>query len=191
MKNFDDLNITSVNHFNCHPYAERFQETSLDRWVFATAHNNPATMLNLDEFLEQVKQEEIKGRSKLDEPLVRVDFSASDIALATSPNSAYQFDPSNVRFNEEELKPQPIQPKSRKQFVPDTLKDGRYWARRAKNNVAAKRSREARRLKENQIFLRANYLEKENAALKETIEKLIHEHNRLQEMLGQTPQQMK
>ena len=40
--------------------------------------------------------------------------------------------------------------KSRKQTVPDCLKDDKYWARRAKNNVAAKKSREQRRLKENQ-----------------------------------------
>ena len=111
------------------------------------------------------------------------DHSASDLALATSPNSVYQFDPSNVRFNEEELKPQPIMTKSRKTFVPDTMKDGRYWARRAKNNVAAKRSREARRLKENQIFLRANYLEKENSVLKESIDRLSEENERLRDQL--------
>lgn len=185
MKNFNELTVTTPNQLNHHPYVDRLQESSLDRWVLNAANNNPTSMLNLDEFLEQVEKQDLKVKSKLDEPLVRVDFSATDIALATSPNSMYNFDPSNVRFNEEELKPQPIQPKSRKQFVPDTLKDGRYWARRAKNNVAAKRSREARRLKENQIFLRANYLEKENSALKETIDKLTLENSRLKEMLGQ------
>ena len=50
-------------------------------------------------------------------------------------------------------------------FVPDGLKDDRYWNRRSKNNVAAKRSRDARRLKENQIALRAAFLEKENEKL--------------------------
>lgn len=49
----------------------------------------------------------------------------------------------------------------RRQFVPDDLKDDKYWARRRKNNMAAKRSRDARRMKENQIALRAGYLEKE------------------------------
>lgn len=47
------------------------------------------------------------------------------------------------------------------QFVPDGLKDEKYWARRRKNNMAAKRSRDARRMKENQIALRAGFLEKE------------------------------
>lgn len=41
------------------------------------------------------------------------------------------------------------------------MKDEKYWARRRKNNMAAKRSRDARRLKENQIAMRANFLEKE------------------------------
>ena len=47
------------------------------------------------------------------------------------------------------------------QAVPDDAKDQKYWTRRERNNFAAKRSREARRLKENQIVLRANFLEKE------------------------------
>lgn len=51
------------------------------------------------------------------------------------------------------------------QFVPEESKDEKYWRRRNKNNIAAKRSREARRAKENQIIMRAGYLEKENARL--------------------------
>ena len=50
--------------------------------------------------------------------------------------------------------------------TPEAKKDGCYWAKRSKNNFAAKRSREARRLKENQIALRASYLEKQNIQLK-------------------------
>lgn len=41
------------------------------------------------------------------------------------------------------------------------MKDDKYWARRRKNNMAAKRSRDARRVKENQIAMRAAFLEKE------------------------------
>ena len=51
-------------------------------------------------------------------------------------------------------------------FVPEAGKDGKYWDKREKNNVAARRSREARRLKENQIALRTAYLEKENTGLR-------------------------
>lgn len=76
-------------------------------------------------------------------------------------SSCRDFDPRTRVFSDEDLKPQPLIKKSRKQFVPDDLKDDKYWARRRKNNLAAKRSRDARRMKENQIALRAGYLEKE------------------------------
>lgn len=76
-------------------------------------------------------------------------------------SSGRDFDPRTRAFSDEELKPQPMIKKSRKQFVPDELKDDKYWARRRKNNIAAKRSRDARRQKENQIAMRARYLEKE------------------------------
>ena len=45
-----------------------------------------------------------------------------------------------------------------KMFVSETAKDDKYWEKRSKNNVAARRSREARRLKENQIALRFLFL---------------------------------
>lgn len=102
---------------------------------------------------------------------VAIDFSISpnDLALATVPGQ--DFDPRTRSFTEDELKPQPMIKKSRKQFVPSELKDDKYWARRRKNNLAAKRSRDARRLKENQIAMRANFLEKENNALSAELQK--------------------
>lgn len=81
-------------------------------------------------------------------------------------SSSRDFDPRTRAFSDEELKPQPMIKKSRKQFVPDEMKDDKYWARRRKNNMAAKRSRDARRMKENQIALRAGYLEKEVIIIK-------------------------
>ncbi|KAF8785706.1 hepatic leukemia factor-like [Argiope bruennichi] len=109
-------------------------------------------------------------------------FSPSDLALATPPGHKH-YDPASTVFPEEELKPQPIIKKSRKNFVPDNLKDDKYWARRHKNNIAAKRSREARRLKENQIVLRASYLEKENNSLKEDVIRLQAENDMLKEKI--------
>lgn len=55
----------------------------------------------------------------------------------------------------------PVYPFLSFQYVPDDMKDDKYWARRRKNNMAAKRSRDARRVKENQIAMRAAFLEKE------------------------------
>lgn len=110
-------------------------------------------------------------------------FSPSDLALATPPGHKH-YDPASTVFPDEELKPQPIIKKSRKNFVPDNLKDDKYWARRHKNNIAAKRSREARRLKENQIVLRASYLEKENNSLKEDVIRLQAENEMLKEKIS-------
>uniref|UniRef100_H3C8N3 HLF transcription factor, PAR bZIP family member a n=1 Tax=Tetraodon nigroviridis TaxID=99883 RepID=H3C8N3_TETNG len=86
----------------------------------------------------------------------------ADLALSSVPGQE-MFDPRKRKFSAEELKPQPMIKKARKVFIPEDMKDERYWARRRKNNVAAKRSRDARRLKENQIAIRASFLEKENA----------------------------
>jgi predicted RNA-binding protein with EMAP domain len=49
--------------------------------------------------------------------------------------------------------------------------------------MAAKRSREARRSRENQISLRASYLEKDNAALKEELLNVKEELQSLRETL--------
>ncbi|XP_015916051.1 thyrotroph embryonic factor [Parasteatoda tepidariorum] len=113
---------------------------------------------------------------------VEVKFSPSDLALATPPGHKH-YDPTSAVFPEDDLKPQPIVKKSRKNFVPDNLKDEKYWARRHKNNIAAKRSREARRVKENQIVLRASYLEKENTSLKEDVMRLKAENDMLKNKL--------
>ena len=64
-------------------------------------------------------------------------------------------------------------------FVPEASKDEKYWIKRTKNNIAAKRSRESRRIKENRILLRAAYLEKENCALKREIKKMKEEMNEI------------
>ena len=81
----------------------------------------------------------------------------------------------------EELRPQPIIKKRKKNSVPEDLKDDKYWEKRNKNKEATRRSREARRLKENQIVLRAAYLEKENRVLKQV--NIIQRFNVLQEQL--------
>ncbi|XP_037035227.1 hepatic leukemia factor isoform X17 [Bradysia coprophila] len=103
-------------------------------------------------------------------------------------SSGRDFDPRTRAFSDEELKPQPMIKKSRKQFVPDELKDDKYWARRRKNNIAAKRSRDARRQKENQIAMRARYLEKEvllqNSSLHQELEQLKQENMELRARLS-------
>ena len=58
-------------------------------------------------------------------------------------------------------------------------KDDKYWEKRGKNNVAARRSREARRLKENQIALRTAYLEKQNYGLKAALQDVNMKNEKL------------
>jgi hypothetical protein len=51
---------------------------------------------------------------------------------------------------------------SRLEFGTISSRDGKYWERRRKNNVAAKKSRDARRVRENQLRLKVLCLENAN-----------------------------
>ena len=105
--------------------------------------------------------------------------TAAHMAMSTVPG--VDFDPAHHQFSPEELKPQPIIRKRGKKFVPSEQKDEKYWHRRLKNNVAARRSREARRLKENQIAMRAAFLERENQFLKAKLEDVALDNRSLAE----------
>ncbi|KAG2457388.1 hepatic leukemia factor-like [Polypterus senegalus] len=114
--------------------------------------------------------------------MVNFDPDPADLALSSVPGQE-AFDPRRHRFSDEELKPQPMIKKARKMLVPDEQKDEKYWSRRYKNNEAAKRSRDARRLKENQISVRAAFLEKENAALRQEVAEMRKELGRCRNVL--------
>ena len=62
-------------------------------------------------------------------------------------------------------------------------KDEAYKERRRKNNEAAKRSRDARRAKEDDIALRAAILERENLQLRVEVSQLKQETNKLRCLL--------
>ena len=68
-------------------------------------------------------------------------------------------------------------------LVPEERKDAAYWERRRKNNDAAKRSRDARRMKEEEIALRAAFLEQENLKLRAQVAILKNETAKLHYML--------
>ncbi|XP_074477105.1 TEF transcription factor, PAR bZIP family member a isoform X2 [Sebastes fasciatus] len=107
----------------------------------------------------------------------------TDLVLSSVPGGEL-FDPRKHKFSEDELKPQPMIKKAKKVFVPEEQKDDKYWHRRSKNNVAAKRSRDARRLKENQITVRAAFLERENTALRTEVAELRKECGRYKNTTG-------
>lgn len=66
-----------------------------------------------------------------------------------------------------------------KKPVPDEKKDETYWRRRHKNNIAAKRSREARRMKETELTKRAALLEVEHDKLRNDLDAALRENNEL------------
>ncbi|XP_058474522.1 D site albumin promoter binding protein a [Solea solea] len=115
--------------------------------------------------------------------MVNFDPDPADLALSSVPGQE-AFDPRRHRFSDDELKPQPMIKKARKMLVPDEQKDDKYWCRRVKNNEAAKRSRDARRLKENQISVRAAFLERENAALRQEVADMRKELGRCRNVIN-------
>jgi bZIP factor len=67
------------------------------------------------------------------------------------------------------------------------LQDDAYYERRKKNNDAAKRSRDARRMKEEQTANRAVTLEHENAKLRTEISSLKSEITKLRVLILANP----
>lgn len=63
------------------------------------------------------------------------------------------------------------------------VSDPCYWEKRKKNNEAAKRSRDARRAKEDEIAIRCAFLEQENIQLKFRLANLESERQRMQKLL--------
>ncbi|XP_076117106.1 thyrotroph embryonic factor-like isoform X3 [Mytilus galloprovincialis] len=135
--------------------------------------------------------EEVVQNGERRSPVVEIDFSVEEgeQELVNVPGEE-TFNPKERKFSEDELKPQPMIKKSRKVFVPDEQKDDKYWCRRKKNNVAAKRSRDARRVKENQIAMRACYLEKCNNTLTAEVQKLKKENAQLKKSLEDAQQKL-
>lgn len=125
-----------------------------------------------------------------DEEDIEYDLSPTDVALATAPGEQI-YNPRDKKFSDTELKPQPMIKKSRKVFVPEERKDNRYWERRRKNNIAAKRSRDARRIKENQIVLRASFLETQNGGLKDDLTDLKKENMSLKKLISNLENQLR
>uniref|UniRef100_A0A8C1SGK5 D site albumin promoter binding protein a n=1 Tax=Cyprinus carpio TaxID=7962 RepID=A0A8C1SGK5_CYPCA len=115
--------------------------------------------------------------------MVNFDPDPADLALSSVPGQE-AFDPRRHCFTDEELKPQPMIKKARKMLVPNEQKDDKYWSRRFKNNEAAKRSRDARRLKENQISVRAAFLERENATLRQEVADMRKELGRCRNIIS-------
>ena len=80
--------------------------------------------------------------------------------------------------------PLPITKKADRKFYNQSEKDEKYWERRIKNNVAAKRSRDSRRQKEIEVTEKFKTLEKENSLLKEEVRRLRMKAGELENKLS-------
>ncbi|XP_061666722.1 TEF transcription factor, PAR bZIP family member a isoform X2 [Syngnathoides biaculeatus] len=148
---------------------------------------NGETDITCDVTAEVTTDPERASPDGIDPDEIEVDVNyepdPTDLVLSSVPGGEL-FDPRKHKFSDEELKPQPMIKKAKKVFVPEEQKDEKYWQRRKKNNVAAKRSRDARRLKENQITVRAAFLERENSALRTEVSDLRKECGRYKNIVG-------
>lgn len=81
-------------------------------------------------------------------------------------------------------------PRSEKKPIPNEQKDEKYYDRRKRNNNAAKKSRDSRKAREDEIAIRASFLEKENAILRAQVATLREEANSLRQLLLQKRSQV-
>ncbi|XP_044193865.1 TEF transcription factor, PAR bZIP family member a isoform X2 [Thunnus albacares] len=148
---------------------------------------NSESEITCDVTAEVTTNEDRETPEAIDPEDIEVDINyepdPTDLVLSSVPGGEL-FNPRKHKFSEDELKPQPMIKKAKKVFVPEEQKDEKYWQRRKKNNLAAKRSRDARRLKENQITVRAAFLERENAALRTEVADLRKECSRYKNIAG-------
>lgn len=169
--------LTQVNQNPLLPVSE-LEDEEESASTSSSAPVSPSVLLQQPEEIIVTTQEESAPPSPVDPEKVEVEVNfnpdPTDLVLSSVPGGEL-FNPRKHKFADEELKPQPMIKKAKKVYVPEDLKDDKYWNRRKKNNVAAKRSRDARRLKENQITVRAAFLEKENTALRTEVAELRRE----------------
>merc|ERR1712243_99436 len=93
--------------------------------------------------------------------------------------------PSNTLLTLALAKAVPRRPRGEKKPIPEDLKDNKYFERRKRNNLAAKKSRDQRKIREDQICQRATMLEKENAVLRAQVGTLRDEAGSLRALLLQ------
>ena len=83
--------------------------------------------------------------------------------------------------------PKPLVPKSKTSTLPEELKDEDYWTRRQRNNEAAKRSRENRRVKELEMMSLVKNLTNTNTELRNRIKELESRNSLLEQVLKRNP----
>lgn len=151
--------------------------------------------INLEEFspriLEDTDGESLQFDSSVvdSEPVLNTPIKQTDIQLDHSfrqfSSDAHYEVFSDLPVDQSYLSEPKLkkQPRSR---IPVEQKNEKYWNRRMKNNASAKRSRDARRMMENQVYLKASLLEQENYEMKIQLNRLINENNMLRQLLKES-----
>ena len=127
--------------------------------------------------------------SSLQQPLWPKPEPVMPSSTATTTSEFESPKPSDASFSlapslpDSESDDVPSKKRSRSNSDGTVVKDDAYWERRRKNNEAAKRSRDSRRAKEDQIALRAACLEQENLKLRLEVTALRNETAKLRCML--------
>ncbi|KAM7342366.1 uncharacterized protein ACRADG_009819 isoform 2-T2 [Cochliomyia hominivorax] len=77
-------------------------------------------------------------------------------------------------------------PRGEKRPIPEEQKDNKYYERRKRNNEAAKKSRDARKIREDRIAFRAAFLEQENSLLRAQVMALRDELQTMRQIIGRS-----
>ncbi|XP_073848983.1 uncharacterized protein [Musca autumnalis] len=75
-------------------------------------------------------------------------------------------------------------PRGEKRPIPEEQKDDKYYERRKRNNEAAKKSRDARKIREDRIAFRAAFLEQENSLLRAQVLAMRDELQTMRQILS-------
>jgi len=108
-------------------------------------------------------------------------------SLRSSGGSSPSSEDSNYNPPSETTKTVARKTSSRKrgEKVLSSLKDDKYWEKRLRNNASAKRSRDARRVRELECQIRSEFMEGENRRLEEENKRLREENMRLLKIINE------
>jgi len=151
-----------------------------------TEVSSPPKDCSLDETDQIVFKRELRTRRKRVQTAVDHDYCKSTSANNSASESDDEYnieqEGEDVSDDDEEFKA-PCSAKKSRKANSNSSQDEKYWERRRRNNLAAKRSREAKREREIQIAKKTAALEKENANLKKQVRKLKADIKRTEKML--------
>lgn len=146
--------------------------------------NNILKVVSLQSFsssrAQQSNNEVSNHRSELGSDSPISSTRSSGESSPSSEDSHSQFIP--VAENERNAS-RKASSRRRGEKVASSMKDDKYWEKRLRNNASAKRSRDARRVRELECQIRSEFMEEENRKLEEENKMLREENERLSKLI--------